>query len=67
MAGIPTSVRGYLSKDDLEQLANINITDDTEADDVISQAEEIVDEYVGFHQFPLKGKSQPLNPPRSSR
>lgn len=43
----PTSRRGYLSQSELEQLANITITDVTEADDVISQAEELIDAYVG--------------------
>lgn len=43
----PTSRRGYLSQSELEQLANITITDATEADDQISQAEELIDGYVG--------------------
>jgi hypothetical protein len=42
-----TSRRGYLSQDELEQFANIDITDTTEADDKISQAEEMIDAYVG--------------------
>ena len=44
----PTSRRAYLSQDELEQYADISITDATEADDKISQAEEIIDAYVGF-------------------
>lgn len=44
----PTSRRQYLSQTELAQLADINITDTTEADDRISQAEELVDAYVGF-------------------
>lgn len=44
---VPTSRRGYLSQDELEQYANITITDTTEADDRISQAEELIDAYVG--------------------
>jgi len=43
----PTSRRGYLSQSELEQLANITVTDTTEADDKISQAEEMIDAYVG--------------------
>ncbi len=43
----PTSRRGYLSQGELEQLVNITITDTTEADDKISQAEELIDAYVG--------------------
>lgn len=43
----PTSNRGYLSQDELEQYADIDITDTTEADDQISQAEEIIDDFVG--------------------
>lgn len=46
-ATLPTSRRGYLSQDELEQFANINVTDATEADDKISQAEELIDAYVG--------------------
>lgn len=42
----PTSRRGYLSQSELEQFANINIIDSDEADDVISQAEELIDNYV---------------------
>ena len=44
----PTSRRGYLSKTELSQFANINVTDNDEADDVISQAEEMIDGWVGF-------------------
>lgn len=43
----PTSRRGYLSQDELEQFANIAVTDTSEADDRISQAEEMIDAYVG--------------------
>lgn len=42
----PTTRRGYLSQTELAQYANIEITDPTEADDQISQAEEIIDAYV---------------------
>lgn len=44
----PTSRRGYLSQLELEEFANITVTDTTEADDRISQAEEMIDNYVGF-------------------
>lgn len=43
----PTSRRAYLSRAELQEFANITITDSTEADDRISQAEEIIDSYVG--------------------
>lgn len=43
-----TSRRGYLSQDELEQYSNISITDTAEADDVIGQAEEIIDSWVGY-------------------
>jgi hypothetical protein len=43
----PTTRRGYLSQSELEQFANITVTDATEADDRISQAEEMIDAYVG--------------------
>lgn len=43
----PTTRRGYLSRTELEQYADITITDATEADDRISIAEEIIDAYVG--------------------
>lgn len=48
--GTPTSRRMYLSQDELSQYADINITNPTEADDQISQAEEIIDSYVGFQE-----------------
>ncbi len=44
---IPTSRRGYLSQDELEQFADINITDAQEADDRISQAEDLIDSFIG--------------------
>lgn len=44
---IATSKRNYLSQDELEQLADITITDEDEADDQISQAEEMIDSFVG--------------------
>lgn len=44
----PTSRRGYLSEDELEQFADISVTDAAEGADRISQAEEIIDAYVGF-------------------
>ena len=59
-SSIATSRRGYLSQDELEQYANIVINDADEADDVISQAEEIIDVYVGFQDSlitePLHGR-----------
>lgn len=42
------SRRNYVSQAELAQLANITIVDPTEADDQISQAEEIIDSYIGF-------------------
>lgn len=44
----PSSRRGYLSQSELEQFANITVTDTAEADDVISQAEELIDAFVGY-------------------
>lgn len=41
------SIRNYLSQDELAQFADITITDSDEADDQISQAEELIDSYVG--------------------
>lgn len=52
----PTSRRGYLSQSELEQLANITITDTVEADDRISQAEEMIDAYVGAQEKYLEHK-----------
>lgn len=56
----PTSRRGYLSQDELAQFANIVINDTDEADDVIGQAEELIDAYVGFQnkfiKEPLQGR-----------
>ena len=58
-SNLPTSRRGYLSQDELKQFANITVTNTTEADDVISQAEEIIDAYVRratkFIQVPVHG------------
>lgn len=45
---VPTSRRRYLSQSELAQFANITITDTDEADNVINQAEEMIDAYVGF-------------------
>lgn len=50
----PTTRRGYLSQSELEQFANISITDGNEADDVISQAEELIDVYVGPQNKAIK-------------
>lgn len=44
---LPTSRRGYLSRDELAQFANITINTVSEADDNISQAEEIIDSFAG--------------------
>lgn len=52
---VPTSRRGYLSQSELEQYANITITDPTEADDQISIAEELIDTYAGFQTKFLRG------------
>lgn len=42
------SRRGYLTQAELAEFANITITNVTEADDQISQAEEMIDAYVGY-------------------
>lgn len=42
------SRRQYLSQTELSQYADITITNVTEADDQISQAEEIIDGYLGY-------------------
>lgn len=44
------SRRGYLDQTELAQFADITIDDTTEADDRISQAEELIDAYVGFQE-----------------
>lgn len=49
-ATLPTSRRGYLSQAELEQFANIQVEITEEADDVISQAEEIIDSFVGYQE-----------------
>lgn len=48
-----TSNRQYLSQSELAEYANITIIDETEADDRISQAEELIDAYVGFQDKAL--------------
>jgi len=45
---LPSSRRGYLSQDELKQYVNITINDIAEADDVINQAEEMIDGFVGY-------------------
>lgn len=50
-----TSRRGYLSQAELAELADITITDTDEADDQISQAEEMIDAYVGFQNKFIRG------------
>ena len=54
----PTSRRGYLSQTELAQYANIVVSDTDEADDVIGQAEEMIDAYIGFQDRFI---SQPIN------
>jgi hypothetical protein len=44
------SRRQYLTQDELAEYADINITDGNEADDQISQAEEMIDDYVGYQE-----------------
>lgn len=46
----PASRRGYLSQDELKQYADITISDATEAEDRISQAEELIDAWVGYQE-----------------
>lgn len=53
------SKRGYLSQTELAEFADITILDATEADDQISMAEEIIDDFVGpqskFLQYEVRG------------
>lgn len=42
-----SSKRGYLTIDELEQFADVTVSDNDEAEDQISMAEEIIDEFVG--------------------
>lgn len=49
-SGTSLSYRGYLSIDELEQFADIEVTDQAEGLDQISQAEEIIDAYAGFQK-----------------
>lgn len=44
------SRRGYVTQDEVAEYANITILDTTEADDKISQAEEMIDAYVGYQE-----------------
>lgn len=44
------SRRGYLTIAELEEFADIDVTDDAEAEDQISQAEELIDAWVGFQE-----------------
>lgn len=51
---LPTSRRGYLSQVELAQYADITIVDTAEANDVISQAEELIDSMVGYQDKHIK-------------
>ena len=51
-----SSRRNYLTHAELEEYADIDIVDATEADDQISQAEEMIDAYVGPQDKFLRGK-----------
>lgn len=55
------SRRNYLTQSELEEYSNITITDVAEADDQISQAEEIIDAYVGpqtkFLRAEIRGRA----------
>jgi len=44
------SKRGYLDIAELQEFADITVSNDTEAYDQISQAEELIDAYVGFQR-----------------
>jgi hypothetical protein len=50
------SRRKYLTAAELEEYADIAISDQTEADDQISQAEELIDSYVGFQVKSVSSK-----------
>lgn len=54
-----SSRRQYLTIADLEQYADVTVSDDTEAEDQISMAEEILDAFVGgqerFFSYPAEG------------
>lgn len=51
-----SSLRGYiLTIDELEALANITVTDETEAWEQISAAEELIDAYVGYQEKGFEG------------
>jgi hypothetical protein len=56
---VTTSRRGYLSQSELAQFSDITITNTTEADEKIRQAEEVIDSFVGpqckFIQDPITG------------
>lgn len=45
-----TGRRGYVTIDEVQQFADITVTDEAEAIDQISQAEELIDSWVGFQQ-----------------
>lgn len=55
------SRRNYLTEDELEEFADITVTDASEAEDQVSQAEELIDQFVGaqdkFFHYILQGKA----------
>lgn len=70
LSNLPTSRRGYLSQDELKQFANITINDTAEADDQISQAEELVDAFIRrsdkFIRTEITGKATSGNSEKTS-
>lgn len=51
------TLRGYITIAELENIANITVTDQTEAYDQISFAEELIDQYVGFQDKAYNGQA----------
>lgn len=51
-----SSRRGYVSQAELAEYADVTISNTTEADDQISQAEEQIDNYVGYQNKFFSGK-----------
>lgn len=51
-----SSKRLYLTHDELEEYTDITVTDTTEADDQITQAEELIDAYVGPQDRAVSGE-----------
>lgn len=53
-----TTLRNYLTPDNLEKLVGIDVTDNDEALNQLDRAEQAVDDYIGYHCRAVEGEFQ---------